>query len=187
MIKKLAFYTSLILFACCTNESSNEGYNVIQLNDAEELDILNRENNSDEIYIGTKNFDSILKTYKPIQFEVINKSEWQNDTNYNWLKNKDSIFTNLLKDTFIINHWFLSKGKCWHYYPYLVKSQDTIKLFCPEKVAGNIELINGDTIYSNTGCSTETIALLAIKIPKTEIKHFKSILFKNKTFKIDNQ
>lgn len=179
-MKKLALLAFSFFIICCNEVDKSNAYVVTPIDKKIQFALIEKWNNSDRIYIGTKTYNSLINTYKPLTFKVFNRGNL-----FKYLNTKfDSLFLERTKDTLMVHNYFYSTGQCWQYFPYIVNFNDTTELFCPEQITGKIEIINGDTTESTEGCATETIAELIVKIPIIDLKNTKIIKYKNKTIQV---
>ncbi|MES2286207.1 MAG: hypothetical protein V4547_11005 [Bacteroidota bacterium] len=158
--------------------------NFIDIKKPSQLALLDKENDVNNIIVGTKTYDSVLANYPKLNYQIINQGNWLNDSTKKWVWNRDTIFFSLTNDVIKINHWFQSTGKCWNYYPYLKETKDTIHIYNPEQRDTEIEIKNNDTVYNFLACATSTIGELIIKIPNKKNFHHKVIKYKDKYYKI---
>lgn len=185
----LLFIMILFISSCNHTEKEkdkkSEEYMAKVEDDKIKYRFLDKENDEYILVVGTKTFDSVKLNYPELPYKYFNRASWiDNKKIFERINQKDSISFTSNNDTISISHCFFSKGRCLNFYPFYVTNRDTIYVYNPELLEGEVYVYKNDTMSMFVDCSLATISELIIKIPISKSLNQKIIKYKNRLLKL---
>jgi len=171
----IIFYTPFI--SCVPNNNQpNKSIDEFTITDSNLIyDIFENNLIHNYMVIGSPLYDSILSVYKPIAMSI----EFNKITS----DHKDTIILQNFKSDLKLIHMLYIQGSELKFYPYLVKSGDTITIYNPELVKGDCSIMGNDTLIGMVAVAG--IFDLIFQIPKDSLVGTKYIRYLNKVYLFD--